>query len=162
MNQQNGRNQEMMKNLCSLNYSVEEEMGESKKGRRHPLQTWNMLPTLPAFPVPNHCTLHQLLPHTFHHTYSPESHLYLHIAHFTPSISPISRSYIIIMLALTWIVTQRSSFLSSLTLTLNYMMLIYVYHILCVDLARLAIHCIYPILTILSMLPICCTCSHSP
>ena len=58
-------------------------MEESKTGRRHPQQTFKMLPTQPAFPVLNHCTLHQLLPDTFHHTYSPESHPSSNISHLT-------------------------------------------------------------------------------
>ena len=93
----------MMKNLHSLIDSVEEEMVESKKGRRQPQQTFKMLPTLPAFPVLNHCALHPLLPHTFHHSYSPESHPYPHIAYLTlPQflLPPEANHH-----ALTWIVT---------------------------------------------------------
>ena len=69
-------------------------MEESKKGRRHPQQTFKMLPTQPPFPVFNHCALHQLLPHTFHHTYPPESlcidlaPLAIHCIYSIPTISP--------------------------------------------------------------------------
>ena len=94
----------MTKNLCSLSDSVEEEMEESKIGRRYSQQTLKMLATQPDCPVLNHCALHQLLLHTFHHTFSPESHSYPYIAHLTllqflPS--PEAMHHI----ALTWIVT---------------------------------------------------------
>ena len=155
----------MTKNLHSLIDSVEEKTEDSKKGRRQPQQTLKMVPTLPAFPVLNYCTLHQLLPHTIHWTYSPESHPYPHIAYLTlPQFLPSSKAdhhtcthidcHTSFMSSSP---SHCSSLMSSLTLTLNNMLLICIYCTLCIELAPLAIHCIYPILTLFThMSPICC------
>ena len=159
------RNHEMTKNLHCLIDSVEEKTEDSNKGRRQPQQTLKMITTLPAFPVLNYCTLHQLLPHTIHCTYSPESHPYPHIAYLTlPQFFLSSEANHHACTHMDHHTVDHSC-PPHLTPFITYVLANpnphqYASHMYlpCIDPAPLATHCIYPIFTILThMSPIRCT-----